>query len=865
VHVVFDLDFDAGCWPGPAPVGAAVGEAWVGPMGFLDRLEVSLGLQGVFPSQVDRVLALVPRLTTTSGFWDASASADPLGSAQRLLEWRDHLWECGWRGEKTGAPRLDQLSILAADVTGGFEDRLATVADVLERRGVDIDKVELGTPRELLPRSWIKVLDRLVARRVRVRISTFPPAKSHGNLGAARHPGFVPTPGDTSLQLVRPPGPLAAAELVAAFLRSLDDLGDVVVVGGDAVLDAQLRRFALPTTGGEYTGAQNAYSQLLTATCELAWRPTHPARAFEFLTHPDGPIPQALARRLTRALQDWPSTSSPSFSRAIDEGLASIEDVARRFEVAERLQLFLSPVAEGNNIASLALIPRIKKLGGWLRGKAALHPPQEPDLHSAAHACEAFLRLLSDGPSTLSRQQLRQLLKLASPSSSPTLSFPAQAGLRGIARPGGVAAPVDRIVWWNFTEASHRRPRAIPLTAAERGALKTIGVSIATAGELAQRSAARYKRPLWRATKNLILVCPQTGYDGEQTHPHPLWDEIVAHLKEREQRSLLERPQPVYAAEPPRAQRILLPQPLPTRQWNVSPALVQPRDRESPSSLESLLGCSLKWTLHYQARISPGLARPVRVDEQIYGATAHELLAMLANGGALTSPDAGDQAANLFDTHAPKLATSLFLAGADNERSLLRQTVVDSARQLASLFIDHGFKLVDAEKERVRAAGPFSLLGKTDLLLAAPDGRLVVIDLKWGGESHRRESLKAGTALQLAAYAFLVADECAEHPVTGFYILRRHRLMTDTVGVLPNAEELAFVPSNDVWTAVVAGYRERLVETVAGTIVAGGIADAVTPEPREAAELVEGRLLLPASCGFCELKDLCGRRQQEAG
>ena len=254
----------------------------------------------------------------------------------------------------------------------------------------------------------------------------------------------------------------------------------------------------------------------------------------------------------------------------------------------------------------------------------------------------------------------------------------------------------------------------------------------------------------------------------------------------------------------------------------------------------------------------------MRVDEQMYGATAHELLAMLANSGGLASPDAGDQAAKLFDTHASKLATSLFLPGADNERSLLRQTVVDTARQLASLFIDHGFKLVDAEKERVRAAGPFSLLGKSDLLLAAPDGRLVVIDLKWGGESHRRESLKTGTALQLAAYAFLVADESAQPPVTGFYILRRRRLMTDTVGVLPNAEELAFVPSKEVWTAVVAGYEQRFVEIGGGTIVAGGIADAVTPEPREDAELVEGRLLMPASCGFCELTDLCGRRQQEA-
>lgn len=42
MKIRFDPDFDGGAWPGPL-VGrdAAAGEAWLGQLGFLDRLELS--------------------------------------------------------------------------------------------------------------------------------------------------------------------------------------------------------------------------------------------------------------------------------------------------------------------------------------------------------------------------------------------------------------------------------------------------------------------------------------------------------------------------------------------------------------------------------------------------------------------------------------------------------------------------------------------------------------------------------------------------------------------------------------------------------------------------------------------------------
>ncbi|MCP4500551.1 MAG: PD-(D/E)XK nuclease family protein [Deltaproteobacteria bacterium] len=665
MHIVFDLDFDSSCWPGPDGTGAA-GETWLGPNGFLERLEVSLGLQGVLPSQIERELSLVPKLEA-HGFWSASAKVDSIATAQQLLRWRDHLWECGWRGEATNSPRLQQLSKLTSDVSGGFFDRLALVSLGLRRRNVDIDKVELGTPIQFFSKAWREALDLLSESGVRVRMANFPPAKNLANLGAARRQGFVPTLNDATLQLVRPPGPLAAAELTSAYIASLKSLEGTLIIGGDAVLDEQLRRFALPTTGGSTPG-QNSYIQLLTALTELCWEPTSPSSAYELLTHPDGPIPRGLGFKLARALREWPSIESPSFVSTLEDELSRIGDLEYRKKVGGWIRLFFAPATRTKTLTFEQLRPRVEALRSWLQEQLPKKNKRTADLHSALHAIDEFIRSAeSCGIQNLSRTELRQILSIAHSSTSNQRRFSAEAGLGAIAVPGGIAAPVDRVIWWNFTESSYVKPRAVPLSKAERESLAAIGVQVPTAGELAQRLAFRYKRPLWRAVRSLILVCPQTSLDGEATHPHPLWDEIAANLEDRSTQARLIHPKPLFETPVLQTRREPLHLPSPRREWFVEPGTITGRKHESASSLESMLGCPLRWTLNYKAGLNSGKRLPLRLDNRLYGAAAHEILASLAENGSLQKDNAGLLAGLLFDKQAPTLAAPLFMAGAHND------------------------------------------------------------------------------------------------------------------------------------------------------------------------------------------------------
>ena len=115
MRIVFDSDFDQGCWPGPLRGHlASAGEDWVGPSRFVQILETALGLGGPSFTLPSASTGLVPAIRVTEGLpRSASAEVDPFATARRLLQWRDTLAMCGWRGAGK-APRLAALAALMA-------------------------------------------------------------------------------------------------------------------------------------------------------------------------------------------------------------------------------------------------------------------------------------------------------------------------------------------------------------------------------------------------------------------------------------------------------------------------------------------------------------------------------------------------------------------------------------------------------------------------------------------------------------------------------------------------------------------------------------------------------------------------------
>jgi hypothetical protein len=100
----------------------------------------------------------VPAIRGAGGFWSASADLDPFATARRLIQWRDTLAMGGWLGGGKQS-RLASLAALSADAPAGMPDRLHAIHDAMARHAVDIESVEMFSPRSDLEPLWQRTLD----------------------------------------------------------------------------------------------------------------------------------------------------------------------------------------------------------------------------------------------------------------------------------------------------------------------------------------------------------------------------------------------------------------------------------------------------------------------------------------------------------------------------------------------------------------------------------------------------------------------------------------------------------------------------------------------------------------------------------
>ena len=854
MNIRFDVDFDGYPWPGPlAGASATFGHQWVGPQAFLGLLEMQLGLGGPVEPNGLRAAALVPALLTTPGFWSDSARVDPMGVADSLLNWRDVLWSGGWRGQPLTS-RLKDLAKLTIAVLAGTSDRLAAVAPRLTQAATDIRQVELTEERQHYPHAWQAVLAALESAGTQI-IETKPAfTKAKGDLLAAQNRGFQAT-ADGSLQSLRPQGPQLAADAVAAWLAATGDTTSTVIIGADPLLDAALRRHGLPTVGATAGKCDSALLEILPLVIQMGWSPPDPARALELLTLPTSPIPRGIRGRLVGALKQWPAVDSDAWREALAEGLEKIEDTKDRKRIGARLDVLLKPTVTTARYPVAELKRRASVLINWLQGMGGLGDSDGAAYQPAIIQCSNFTRLLDlIGLADLNRPQLQRVLDDARNGVPAEPRFPAQAGLFSVVTPGSIGGPAERIIWWNFTRDSAPKPEILPLTTAERKALLDAGVRLPEPAQVALGINARWSRPLRNATSTLMLVCPRYGVDGEEQHPHPLWDQIAANADTAEISKLVVQT-PIFSKKPKRTTHLPLAMPQPRREWRLPKGItVPPRDSESPSGAGALVGCSFQWTLRYAGEIIGGDTAELPSGDQLVGSIAHEILGRVLQSNPKSPEAAEKQAEQLFDVEGPRLAAILFMPGSETLKQRSRRATAQAAKVLVKHLRDAKLGVVAVEKKYDGQAFGIDFNGRLDLVVGPPNG---VIDLKWSGEKYRKDELQAGAAYQLASYSHLIRAGGGFPPVA-YFIISTQRMLTTHPEFFSDVQALEGAGPDEIWKAFERSYRERQKELQSGLVVApGDVDDAGELTPSEST-LEDGKLLLTPPCRFCSFSLLCG-------
>ena len=174
----FSPYYDAGVWSGePAKGACRMGETYMGPLRLLDRLEQDLALTSrPVPPHIVLKRWLDSLEQATSGahrFYEDSLRTDRLGTAGRLLEWRDALVLCGWSSSfqlpetlSSGARRiLGDLAVadreFRATGTKTVSDRWRTVLDTIPSSEIEPGVIVTDVPTSSLEPFWRDLIEKL--------------------------------------------------------------------------------------------------------------------------------------------------------------------------------------------------------------------------------------------------------------------------------------------------------------------------------------------------------------------------------------------------------------------------------------------------------------------------------------------------------------------------------------------------------------------------------------------------------------------------------------------------------------------------------------------------------------------------------
>ena len=823
---------------------ASAGRLHVGPAGFLARLEQSLGIPTLLTHEPVRVAEYSKRLAASDDgkqFYSASRRADPWRVARKLLALREELLSGGWNGKfpAGGSDRLKAFAELEGmsqvyPLAPGAAERLLKVIARLKLFPAGISCIELIDPASSFSKLWRDVFTDLTQKGTEVRQKTLRHAEASGDLGIAQkallgeNPGKVK--GDGSLLKIEAKTLMEAAEATAACLAALlknrNPQSIVLLRDGDSraslVLETALRRYDLSSAGLILESSHRPATQILPLFLGLAWTPVDPDLLLQFLTLPSSPIPAVARQSLRRALSSAPGFASRAWQQARAEILVTIGEkygAEEAIEVDGKLKLWLDDVERTPRTGEMPISRAIQLTGqveDWANRRA--HGSEiDPFFFQAKEQAAVMCRLLELHPrSSITLLEISRLLyDILQTGISYEMTCKQQECINLISNPAAIFAQVPVVVWWQCVGSSAAVPAKQFWTDNETKALEQAGCDLLSPTDLLLENARAWRRPVLCATESLILVQPEQVF-GEVQESHPIWNEIAMKVAPTQAEQLLVAANtasllggsrfPITAVE---TTRKYFPQA--KSSWNIPSRHLAARPIESPTALETLLGCPLKWALQYKARFRESLPfMPER--ELLYGTLAHQLVGDYLRSFIGQEPPqpaaARETVIRLFDEQVATEAATLIKPGMDRERTYVRQTMGRAAGVLVELLRRGGYQIDSIEEEHTDSFALGQLQGRTDLIVRrTKDGKKAVIDLKWSADKRKIQALKNGTALQLAAYSYFLRTKDA-WPSTAYFLFPTAQLYSTSQKDFPGCIPVQGPSEEEMWKNAVVSMQQ---------------------------------------------------------
>ncbi|TAL98653.1 MAG: hypothetical protein EPN73_01630 [Paraburkholderia sp.] len=808
MHIIFGLGLDSR--RGPSSENS-FNEPTLGPMGLLGLLETYLGMARPEVSVARRVTGYLGHLRQHDDgerFYSESLHADSVGTAAKLLTWRDEWRLGGWTGSAPDdAPRrlreLAQVERTAqGDIAPGQAERLAAIEVKLATERTPIESVRLVDPVETLPLAWQKVLALLPGvgqweaqpnghGQLRALQELAGRAVHEGNL-----PGTLPSISDGSVTLVQATSRATAEHWLSAW-RAQDEVDRLIVCEslGDAV-DATLVATGGVSCGFESPSELRPALQAVGLALETVWTPIDTGRLVEFLLHPIGPFSRSARGRLAKAIGEQPGIGGEAWCTARQEiaatenGEKTVEEVAFWLE-GERWSRDAGAPVDALGVRVERLLEALKYR---LTGDANLASIYVPAIEQCSAVLDGLSEFKRQGVPSLLPRQVEQLISHGTPTGSNPAAI-AQIGCMRSAPAAGVCIePADEVIWW--MPSTPVLPQSLPWTAAEVQALQKLGVELRDPQRELSNLARQWLRPLLAARRHFVLVLPPPG---AEEHPfRQLIQKLVPDL-ETSCLNLDSEVNKTYVG--------MLADPLARLAFPETPRVIElktpielPRDPQSYTSLTELFNHPALYAIKRVARLRPNSIISTEEDNRLLGTLAHRVFERLfahADALAWTSQHALDWFRANIDILLQTEGAPLLMQGAGVSQQRFK-TICESA--MISL-LDHlrsaGAVSVRTEVEFEGVLGNVPLTGKVDLVVELQGKRTIALDMKWRGDKRYAAILSEGRHLQLALYSALIEQKEKLPPVAlGYFIVESGSLFTTAMDVFPAAQ--VRVPRNGV-------------------------------------------------------------------
>jgi RecB family exonuclease len=480
-------------------------------------------------------------------------------------------------------------------------------------------------------------------------------------------------------------------------------------------------------------------------------------------------------------------------------------------------------------------------------------------MHAAAVANDLASAALELREPVLPRSLLARMVDEAiGPGMADPASAPEAAPWSTVHSPGAMWGPADTVVWWAPSGAL--APRTGPWTLAEAKSLAECGCALADGATSMAAAAHSWRQPILHARQRVILVLSKT-IGGEEGDDHPLMHELRSALDGAppgviiKAENLLAGEQGVAGRRCTREPVSRLFVPAQIRDWAVPAGSVRGPARVSATSIELMLGCRFSWVAQNAANLRPGARASIPSGERLLGLLAHAVARDVFKPG---TPPSSERARVRAEATLERLleseAAPLLLPGNAADLARARAQIPRAIAHLAGRISQAGLAVVGTEivlPTDTSALSGLELGGRTDMVLEAPTGGRVVLDMKWTGkDKYRWEELVKGRPVQLATYVRLMPSGV---PTTAaYYMLAQSRILA--ADVWPFAE--AHVPGSDLtgtWREAAVGWQESWKRIDGGVIEATGLENSGELEPTCA-------LAVDPPCHFCGCKRLCGQK-----